>query len=155
MRTLLFLIFAGLMACTKPGAPAETPPAQAEQVERIPYTDGTTLTESGEVLGAAPVTQAAVTVYCSYNLVTGYGATQKTGARFVQSSAWTMPTAGQVEDKGAFLKDLIRALTSDGTLSGVDLNKAGVELTVIYPGASPRRDWILKSSGLPRAASPK
>ncbi len=149
MRTLLFILFAGLMACNpQPTAPAETPPA-------VSQSEGQPIAESGEVLGAAPVTQAAVTVYCSYNLVTGYGATQKTGARFVQSSAWTMPTAGQVEDKGAFLKDLIRALTSDGTLSGVDLNKAGVELTVIYPGASPRRDWILKSSGLPRAASPK
>lgn len=150
MRTLSFLLFAGLMACNpQPTAPTEAPPAVA-QVEQPQA-----LAESGEVLGAAPVTQAAITVYCSYNLVTGYGAIQKTGARFVQSSAWTMPTAGQVEDKGAFLKDLIRALTSDGTLSGVDLNKAGVELTVLYPGASPRRDWILKSSGLPRVASPK
>lgn len=149
MRTLLFLLFAGLMACNpQPATPVEAPPA-------VSQAEGQPIAESGEVLGTAPVTQAAITVYCSWHLVTGYGATQKTGARFVQSSAWTMPTTGQVEDKGAFLKDLIRALTSDGTLSGVDLNKAGVELTVIYPGASPRRDWILKSSGLPRVASPK
>lgn len=151
MRTLFFfLLFAGLIACDQPqlAAPVETPPAVAQ-------VDGQPVAESGEVLGAAPVTQAAITVYCSWHLATGYGATQKTGARLIQSSAWTMPTAGQVEDKGAFLKDLIRALTSDGTLSGVDLNKAGVELTVLYPGASPRRDWILKSSGLPRVASPK
>ncbi len=152
MRTSIFLsvfVFALLIACNQPAEPVATDPPAVSQSEGQP------IAESGEVLGAAPVTQAAITVYCSWNLVTGYGATQKTGARFVQSSAWTMPTAGQVEDKGAFLKDLIRALTSDGTLSGVDLNKAGVELTVIYPGASPRRDWILKSSGLPRAASPK
>lgn len=151
MRTLslILILFAGLMACNQPAEPVATDPSAVSQAEGQP------VTESGEALGAAPVTQAAIAVYCSYNLVTGYGATQKTGARFVQSSAWTMPTAGQVEDKGAFMKDLIRALTSDGTLSGVDLNKAGVELTVLYPGASPRRDWILKSSGLPRAASPK
>lgn len=139
MRTLFFfLIFAGLMACNpQPAAPVEAPPAQAEQV-----------TESGEPLGQT-IINAGIEVYCSYHLVRGAGAIQTTGAERVTSKAWQAIPAGQRPDNALFIKDAITTLEKEGVLAGVDLTKTKSNwLIILYPGASPRKDWVLDSRDL-------
>lgn len=145
MRTLLFLLFAGLIACNQPqpAAPVETPPAQAEQV-----------TESGEPMGQT-IINAGIEVYCSYHLVRGAGAIQTTGAERVTSKAWQAIPAGQRPDNALFLKDAIATLEKEGVLAGVDLTKTKANwLIVLYPGASPRKDWVLDSRDLYARAEP-
>ena len=112
MRTLLFLIFAGLMACAKPGTPTETPPAQAEQV-----------TESGQPLAATDQAVVIQTqrVYLGWHLTTATGAIQRTGGTWILTKAFLPVPQGQTADPAQLINDLIRQMTSDGTLSGVDL----------------------------------
>ncbi|MBK6903975.1 MAG: hypothetical protein IPH04_14540 [Saprospirales bacterium] len=113
MRTLLLILFVGLMACNpQPAAPAETPPAQAEQV-----------TESGQPLAAQEQTVIVQTqrVYLGWHLTTATGAIQKTGGTWILTKAFLPVPQGQTADPAQLINDLIRQMTSDGTLSGVDL----------------------------------
>ena len=141
MRTLFFfLIFAGLWACNPPAAtPTEpAPPAVAQ-------------TESGEPLAASNAAIVAPTVYVSYSMTRGAGAIQTTGGEFVQTKAWQAPPVGQVVDPTLLMRDLITALEREGVLAGVDLTKTKSNwLIVLFPGASPRRDFVLDSRDLPQ-----
>lgn len=137
MRTLFFIIilFAGLWACNPPAAtPTEQPPAVAQ-------------TESGEPLGAG---LADPTFYVSYHLVRSGGAITSTAGIFIQTKAWNVPPVGQAVDPTLLMRDLIKALTASGVLTGVDLTQTAKNwLIVLYPGAAPRRDFILDSRLLP------
>lgn len=138
MRTFLFLIlFAGLWACNPPTTtPTEQPPAVAQ-------------TESGEPLAATPAIQVQ-RVYVAWHLTTQTGGIQRTGGTWVQTKAFLPVPIGQTADPAQLLNDLIRTLTGDGTLSGVDLSltvKNRLEIT----GASlaVRETMILESWMLP------
>lgn len=138
---LFFILFAGFIACNpsadKPTDPA--PPAVAQ-------------TEAGEPLAASNAAViVAPTVYVSYSLTRGAGAIQTTGGEFVQTKAWQAPAAGQVVDPTILMRDLISALEKEGVLAGVDLTKPKANwLRILYPGASPRRDFVLDSRDLPQ-----
>lgn len=139
MRTLLsFLLFAGLIACNpQPATPTEAPPAQAQ-------------TESGEPMGAT--TTQLQRVYVGWHLVTATGVTKTTGGTWVSTKAFLPVPQGQTADPAQLLNDLIRQLTSDGTLAGVDLAQtAKNRLEITSSSLSGLRDvMILESWMLPQ-----
>ena len=142
-HTLFFFILFGfvLASCDKPQPSAQTQPAPPEQA----------VAESGEPLAASNAAIVAPTVYISYSLTRGAGAIQTTGGEFVQTKAWQAPPVGQVVDPTLLLRDLITALEREGVLAGVDLTKTKSNwLIVLFPGASPRRDFVLDSRDLPQ-----
>lgn len=143
-HTLFFLIVFGfaLASCDKPQPPAQTQPAPPAVAQ----------TESGEPLAASNAAGIIVpTVYVSYSLTRGAGAIQVTGGEFVQTKAWMTPTAQDPNDPTRLMRDLIVALEREGVLAGVDLTKTKSNwLIVLFPGASPRRDFVLDSRDLPQ-----
>lgn len=147
MRTLfafLFFVAFTLASCDKPQPPAPTQPAPPEQPPAVAQT------ESGEPLGASNAI-IVPTVYVSYSLTRGAGAIQVTGGEFVQTKAWMAPTAQDPNDPTRLMRDLIVALEREGVLAGVDLTKTKSNwLIVLFPGASPRRDFVLDSRDLPQ-----
>ena len=138
-HTLFFLIlFAGLWACNPPAAePTEpAPPAVAQA-------------ESGEPLAATPAIQVQ-RVYVAWHLTTQTGGIQRTGGTWVQTKAFLPVPIGQTADPAQLLNDLIRTLTSDGTLSGVDLTlTAKNRLEVTGASLAVRETMILESWLLP------
>lgn len=152
MRTLLFLfILAGFIACNpQPAAtPTEAPPAVA-QVEQPQA-------ESGEPLAAQEQTVIVQTqrVYLGWHLTTATGAVQKTGGTWVLTKAFLPVPAGQTADPAQLINDLIRQLTSDGVLSGVDLGATSKNWLIITSSslAGLRETMILDSRK--RLARPK
>lgn len=143
MRTLFFIILlAGLWACNPPAAtPTEpTPPAVAQ-------------TESGEPLAATPAIQVQ-RVYVGWHLTTQTGGIQRTGGTWVQTKAFLPVPIGQTADPAQLINDLVRTLTSDGTLAGVDLSlitKNRLEIT--SASLAVRETMILESWLIP--AKPK
>ena len=143
MRTFLFLIlFAGLWACNPPAA---TPPE--------PESPAVAQTESGEPLAATPAIQVQ-RVYVAWHLTTQTGGIQRTGGTWVQTKAFLPVPIGQTADPAQLLNDLIRTLTSDGTLSGVDLSlNAKNRLEITGASLAVRETMILESWLIP--AKPK
>ena len=133
-----FILFAGLIACNPPAAtPTEpAPPAVAQ-------------TENGEPLAATPAIQVQ-RVYVAWHLTTQTGGIQRTGGTWVQTKAFLPVPIGQTADPAQLLNDLIRTLTSDGTLSGVDLTlTAKNRLEVTGASLAVRETMILESWLLP------
>lgn len=139
MRTLFFfIIFAGLIACNPPAAQ----PAQ-------PASPAVAQTESGEPLAATPAIQVQ-RVYVAWHLTTQTGGIQRTGGTWVQTKAFLPVPIGQTADPAQLLNDLIRTLTGDGTLSGVDLSlTAKNRLEVTGASLAVRETMILESWLLP------
>lgn len=151
MRTLsLILILAGLIACNpQPPAPTEAPPAVA-QVEQPQA-------EIGQPLAAQEQTVIVQTqrVYLGWHLTTATGAVQKTGGTWILTKAFLPVPAGQTADPAQLINDLIRQLTSDGVLSGVDLGATSKNWLIITSSslAGLRETMILDSRK--RLARPK
>jgi hypothetical protein len=142
MRTLILILFAGLIACNQPQPPAEAPPEQTAQVE------APAVAESGEALGVAPEIPL-MKVNVAWVLSTGFEAKTKHGITQIKTAAWQAVPAGQTYDPSILMRDLIGALTKAGTLTGVDLTKPAKDyLLIFYPGSTPRPDFVLDSRNL-------
>jgi len=141
MRTLLFLIFAGLMACNpQPAAPTEAPPAVAQVEPQA---------ESGEPLAATDATQLQ-RVYVSWHLVTQTGGMKTTGATWVSTKAFLPVPTGQTADPAQLINDLTRALASAGALQGIDLTQTAKNWLVITGATlTVREAMILDSRKIP------
>lgn len=142
MRTLFaFLFFAAfaLASCDKPQPPAQTAPAPPAVAQ----------TESGEPLAATPAIQVQ-RVYVAWHLTTQTGGIQRTGGTWVQTKAFLPVPIGQTVDPTQLINDLIRALTSDGILNGVDLSlTAKNRLEITGASLAVRETMILESWLLP------
>lgn len=128
MKTLLFLIFifAGLWACNPPADNAPVAPAQAE----------------GEPMGAA----AEPTYFVGYHLVIASGAIKTTGAAWVPTKAWVPVPVGTRPVPGLLMADLIKALTANGSLAGIDLKQTAKNHLIITATSAPLRDWMIYDS---------
>ena len=140
MRTLLLILFAGLMACNQPASePTQPdPPAVAQN-------------EAGEPLAAAPGI-VAIKVNVSWGLSASFGARTLFGTTQVTTTAWTTPAVGGVVDPTILMRDLIRALTANGTLKGVDLTQTAKDYLVIFASqpTAARIDFTVDSRFLPQ-----
>lgn len=92
------------------------------------------------------------TVYASYQIIRNFGVQKATGATWVETDAWQRVSNDPQTDNSKFITDLITTLTEAGTLDDIDLNKRGNHLVVLWPGAPPRKGWVLDSQDIPKQA---
>lgn len=145
MRTLFaFLILLAFIACNQP---AEPPTATAPEQAQV---EGQPIAESGEALGVTTI--QAIKVNVSWGLSASFGARTVFGTTQVTTTAWTAPPVGGVVDPTILMRDLIRALTANGTLAGVDLTQTAKNYLVVFatqPTAA-RIDFVVDSRSLPQ-----
>lgn len=86
-------------------------------------------------------------VYLGWHLVTQTGVMTRTGGTWILTKAFLPVPQGQTADPATLINDLIRQLTSDGVLSGVDLGATSKNWLIITSSslAGLRETMILDS----------